>query len=248
MGTSGSNGGEGPGRSDFHGRRRGRRLRPGRRRLLATLLPALRVPLGGPAAAEPGRLDPRRLFTRPVAEVWLEVGFGGGEHLAAQAAAHPAIGLIGCEPYVNGVASLLARVQAEGLDNVRIHPDTARPLLDALADACIARAFVLFPDPWPKTRQHKRRFVSADNLRALARVMTDGAELRLASDDMGYVRWMLEQVLADGRFDWLAEGPEDWRRRPADWPASRYEAKALAAGRRCVYLRFRRRPRPAQRP
>jgi len=245
MGLPGNNGGDGDGdgRSAFYGRRRGRRLRPGRQRLLATLLPALRVPLGGPAGAEAGRLEPRRLFAAPVAEVWLEVGFGAGEHLAAQAAAHPGVGLIGCEPYVNGVASLLARVEAAGLDNVRIHPEVAGPLLDALADACIARVFVLFPDPWPKTRHYKRRFVSADNLRALARVMADGAELRLASDDMGYVRWMLERVLADGRFDWLARGPEDWRRRPADWPASRYESKALAEGRRCVYLRFRRRPR-----
>jgi tRNA (guanine-N7-)-methyltransferase len=222
-----------------YGRRQGRRLRPGRRRLIDELLPLLRVRL--PEAG--GRIDPRRLFD-PVAEsVWLEIGFGAGEHLAYQAKAHPGIGMIGCEPFVAGVAGLLAQVARGPLSNVRVFPDDARDLIEVLAEACIGRVFLLFPDPWPKQRHEKRRFLNADSLAALARVMADGAELRLASDAEGQVRWMLEQSLGCAAFEWLARGPDDWRRRPPDWPPSRYDTKALEEGRRPAYLRFRRRPR-----
>ncbi len=226
----------------FHGRRRGRKLRPGRRRLLEEVLPRFAVdPATGP-------LDPAALFGRPVKEVWLEVGFGAGEHLAAQAAAHPEVGLIGCEPFLNGVARLLARIEEQRLSNIRILADAARPLIDALPDASVDRMFVLFPDPWPKKRHHARRFIAPDNLGAIARILRDGAELRMASDDMGYVRWMLFHTLGHGAFEWLARGPEDWRMRPADWPETRYEAKARAAGAACVFLRFRRRPRASAAP
>jgi tRNA (guanine-N7-)-methyltransferase len=203
------------------------------------VLPGLRVRL--PEGA--GGLDPRWLFDPPPLAVWLEIGFGGGEHLACQAAAHPEIGAIGCEPYLNGVARLLGHVVERRLANVRIFLDDARPLIDALAEACIARVFVLFPDPWPKRRHAGRRFVGAETLAGLARVMRDGAELRLATDDPGQVRWMLEQTLSSPAFEWLARGPGDWRGRPPDWPATRYEEKAVRQGRRPVYLRFRRRPR-----
>jgi tRNA (guanine-N7-)-methyltransferase len=222
-------------RRRIYGRRRGRRLRPGRRRLLEELLPRLSI---DPAA---GPIDPARLFERPLADLWLEVGFGSGEHLAAQASAHPDIGMIGCEPFVNGVAKLLSRIAANGLDNIRVVADDAGPLIDALPRASVGRVFVLFPDPWPKKRHHRRRFVSPANLDALARIMRDGGELRLASDDMGYIRWMLFHTLRHGAFEWLARGPRDWRDRPADWPETRYEQKAKAAGAACVYLRFRRR-------
>ncbi len=221
----------------FHGRRKGRRLRPGRQRLLETLLPRIRVDM----AADP--VDPDALFAAPVSDVWMEVGFGGGEHLAEQARRHPGIGLLGCEPFVNGVARLLAEIDRDGLTNVAIHPDDARDLIDRLPDASIGRVFVLFADPWPKARHRDRRFIGPANLARLARVMKDGAELRLASDQMGLVRWMLFHLTRDPDFEWLARDPRDWRTRPADWPATRYEGKALSRGVRCVYLTFRRRSR-----
>jgi len=221
------------------GRRHGRSLKPGRRRLLDEVLPALRVPL-----TEADDVDPRALFPGRPEAVWLEVGFGAGEHLAAQAAAHPDIGFIGCEPFVNGVAGLLARVEAAGLSNVRLLDDDARPLLDRLAEASIGRVFLLFADPWPKARHAKRRFIRPETLDALARVMTDGAELRFASDDMGYVGWTLERLTGHPDFAWTARRPGDWRHPPAGWCETRYEAKAKAAGRRRAYLTFRRRPRP----
>jgi tRNA (guanine-N7-)-methyltransferase len=178
-----------------------------------------------------------------MADLWLEVGFGGGEHLAAQARAHPDVGMIGCEPFINGVGRLLSEIDRDSIANIRIHPDDARDVIDALPDACIGRVFVLYADPWPKTRHHRRRFIGPENLTRLARIMKDGAELRLASDQMPLIRWMLFHALHDGAFEWTARGPEDWRSRPNDWPQTRYEAKALERGETCVYLKFRRRAR-----
>jgi len=224
----------------LYGRRHGRPLRRHKSELLDTLLP--RVVLVRPDAGS--RLDPAALFPVPVSEVWLEVGFGGGEHLAVQAAAHRDVGIIGCEPFVNGVAGLLAHIERAALTNVRILADDARFLLDALPEASIGRGFVLFADPWPKRRHWERRFIGPENLERLARVLRDGAELRLASDDPGLVTWMLDQTWHHPAFEWLAGRAEDWRCRPADWPPTRYEEKAIAAGRRPVFLRFRRCPRP----
>lgn len=221
----------------LYGRRRGRRLRPGQRGLKETLLPRLAIRLPPPGEA----LDPARLFEEKVEDLWLEVGFGGGEHLAAQAAAHPAIGFLGCEVFENGVVKLLAEVERRGLRNVRILVDDARLLIRALPEGCLGRVFILFPDPWPKVRHHKRRFVSSEMLTELARVMKKGAELRLATDDVDYLRWMLERAPVHPDFQWLAEGPRDWRERPVDWPPTRYEQKAIAAGRTPTFLRFRRR-------
>ncbi len=218
----------------FYGRRRGRRLRPGRRRLMAELLPRLQIAL--PEVG--GNLEPAALFAAPVADVWLEIGFGGGEHLAAQARAHPEIGMIGCEPYVNGVAALVARIEAENIANIRILPGDARDLLDALPDASMGRAFILFPDPWPKARHARRRLVAPETLETLARILKDGAELRLATDDPGYLRWMLEHALRCDGLRWTARGPGDWRTRPADWPATRYQEKAASQGRKSTFLRF----------
>ncbi|HEX5079879.1 MAG TPA: tRNA (guanosine(46)-N7)-methyltransferase TrmB [Geminicoccaceae bacterium] len=174
--------------------------------------------------------------------LWLEIGFGGGEHLAAQAAAHPDRGLIGCEPYVSGVARLLALAEAQDLANLRIVVDDARLLLEALPDGCLERIFVLFPDPWPKARHHKRRIVNAASAAQFARLLQPGGELRLATDDMDYARAMLLALLPVPRLAWLARGAADWRTRPPDWPPTRYEEKARNAGRPCVYLRFRRLP------
>ncbi|MEI6984903.1 MAG: tRNA (guanine(46)-N(7))-methyltransferase TrmB [Rhodospirillaceae bacterium] len=206
--------------------------------MLESLLPALRLERPVPGT----KLDPAALFPMPVSDFWLEVGFGGGEHLAAQAVAHPGIGIIGCEPFINGVAGLLDHVEREGLGNVRIFDDDARFLLDALPDASIGRCFVLFSDPWPKKRHWERRFIGPENLERLARVLKNGAELRLASDDPGLVTWMLDQTWHHPAFAWTAQRADDWRIRPSDWPATRYEEKAVAAGRRPVFLRFCRRP------
>jgi tRNA (guanine-N7-)-methyltransferase len=200
------------------------------------LLPRLAIEL--PAA---GELHPAILFGPPSREIWLEIGFGSGEHLASQAAANPEIGLIGSEVFENGVARLLGEIERRRLVNIRLFVDDARRLLVALAPATIARIFILFPDPWPKARHHKRRIVSRDTLDQLARVMCVGAELRLATDDPGYCGWMLERLTGHPEFEWLARRPDDWRRRPDDWPATRYEEKALAAGRAPFFLRARRR-------
>jgi tRNA (guanine-N7-)-methyltransferase len=225
----------------LYGRRKGRPLRKRKSSLIDTLLPGLAIPVPQPGE----RLDPAALFARPVDDVWLEVGFGSGHHLAWQAEQRPSVGHIGAEPFVNGVAALLSLVDQGKLDNVRVLPDDARPLLDALPDASIGRAFVLFADPWPKKRHWERRFIGPDNLPRLARVLKDGAELRLASDDMGLVRWMLEHTIRHPDFEWTARFPRDWRERPADWPATRYEQKAIEAGRKPVFLRFVRKPRAA---
>ncbi|WP_207455813.1 tRNA (guanine(46)-N(7))-methyltransferase TrmB [Azospirillum sp. SYSU D00513] len=225
------------------GRRKGRPLRKRKSGLLDTLLPTLQI-----APPEEGsRIEPAGLFARPVEDVWLEVGFGSGHHLAWQAQHNPTVGLIGAEPFLNGVAALMALIEDAGVaDTVRVLPDDARPLLDALPDASIGRAFVLFADPWPKKRHWERRFIGPANLARLSRVLKDGAELRLASDDMGLVRWMLEHTVKHPDFEWTARGPADWRERPADWPPTRYEEKAIAAGRKPVFLRFLRKARAGQ--
>ena len=224
-------------REQFYGRRRGRPLRTGQRERQTHLLPRLSFAL--PAA---GELDPKTLFPAP-RDIWLEIGFGGGEHLAEQAASHPGIGFIGCEVFENGVAKLLGEVERRGLTNVRVHADDARPLLAALAPRSVGRVFILFPDPWPKARHHKRRLVAPAALDRLAEIMIDGAELRLATDDPSYLSWMLEHVTAHPGFVWTARRHADWRERPEDWPATRYEEKARKAGRRPAFLRFQRRPR-----
>jgi len=223
-------------RRRVHGRRRGKKLTARRQRLVEELLPRLALPEGDAG------LDADTIFGdgRPL---WLEIGFGGGEHLAWQAARRKDIGFIGAEPYINGVASLLALVDDLRLRNVRIVADDVVPVLMRLRPASLARVVVLFPDPWPKTRHHKRRLVNAENLARLAELMRDGAELRLATDDMAYARWMLALVLANGCFRWTARRPTDWRARPDDWPETRYEAKARRAGRTPVFLRFARKDR-----
>ena len=218
-----------------YGRRRGRKASPRQAALLAHELPRLALSLSDPSPARLGEL-----FAPPVAEVWLEIGFGGAEHLLWQARANPDIGLIGCEPFEDGVVKALSAIEREKLANIRLHADDARPLLRWLPDASIARAFILFPDPWPKKRHHKRRLVSVPTLRDLARVMRPGAELRIATDIGEYARWILLAVREQDSFRWTAEGPRDWRERGADWPPTRYEQKALGEGRRCAYFRFRR--------
>ena len=224
-----------------YGRRLGYRLRPGRRALLEQALPALRIDLPEDPQAH---IDPMGLFATPLGDLWLEIGFGAGEHLAYQVRANPAISAIGCEPFVQGVASLLRRLETDGTaERVRIFPDDARLLVDRLPDACIGRLFVLFPDPWPKKRHHKRRLIDAETLSGLARILKDGAEFRWASDDRDYVEWTLERVAGNQAFALTDRDSGDWLSRPADWPETRYEQKARAAGRAPVFLRFVRKPR-----
>lgn len=221
-----------------YGRKRGRPLRAGRKKLVAELLPAIEI-----ALPPHGSLDLTAAWGGRRRETWLEIGFGAGEHLAWQAARHPEIGVIGAEVYEAGIGVLLSAIDRERLDNVRICPGDAVALLDALPEASIARAFVLFPDPWPKRRHWKRRFVSEAGLARLARVLADGAELRLATDDPSYLVWMLQHILASPDFAWTPRGARDWLERPDDWPQTRYEAKAIREGRRPTYLRLIRRGR-----
>lgn len=223
----------------FHGRRRGRRLRPLREEIVDTLLPTLELSL----PAGDGAVDPGAFFANPVPQIWLEIGFGNGEHLIWQAQQHPDVGFIGAEPFLNGVARLLSHIAETGAENVRILPDDVRPLLGRLPTASLGRVFILFPDPWPKARHHKRRLVNTETLDQLASAMSDGAELRLATDDADYMAWMLRVTLAHPAFEWTARRPGDWRQRPSDWPATRYEEKNRSGGLGPVFLRFRRRPR-----
>jgi len=190
-----------------------------------------------------GRLEPWAAFSPFRRSVWLEIGFGGGEHLVHHAERHPEIGLIGCEMFENGIAALLGQVESRQLGNIRIFADDARLLIGALPPASIDRVFILFPDPWPKRRHEGRRIVTREILDALAVIMTDNAELRLATDDRNYLCWMLERVTDHTSFDWLARRPCEWRERPEDWPPTRYEEKARAAGRPPAFLRLRRLPR-----
>lgn len=189
-------------------------------------------------------IDPLALFPAGTEEAWLEIGFGGGEHLAWQAEHNPKAGIMGCEPFVNGVAKLVSEIDERGLANVRIHGDDARFLLEKLKPGSISRVFILYPDPWPKSRHHKRRFVNAETLALISSVMKNGGELRFASDIPHYIAWTLAHIRrhnleGKGRFEWLAERPEDWRIRPEDQPRTRYEAKAIREGRTPAYLRFR---------
>ena len=187
-----------------------------------------------------GSIDPKSLFSAGHREIWLEIGFGSGEHLAALADMHREVGFIGVEPFITGVAKLLVKVRTLGLGNVRVFADDARLLLGTMPDEAIDRLFILFPDPWPKRRHHKRRIVNHTTVAEFARVLRSGGELRVATDDRSYAREMLAVVSNEDRFDWLVERPADWKCRPADWPATRYETKAVAAGRSPVFLRFRR--------
>ena len=225
---------------NFYGRRHGKKLRPGRQRLLETRLAAL-APPGVGREKNPGRspVDPAALFPGK-RDLWLEIGFGGGEHMIHQAGANPDVGLVGCEPFVNGVAMLLSAIERAGLSNLRVHAGDARDLMDVLPAGAVGRVFLLYPDPWPKRRHWKRRFVNPENLDMLARVMRPGAELRVATDIPDYVRHSLEQVRRHRRFAWEAERPADWREPWPGWPGTRYERKALAQGRRPHYLTFRR--------
>lgn len=219
----------------LYGRRQGPKLRPAARDLVGDLLPQVAFTL---VPDQP--LDPWPLFASRPRALWLEIGFGGGEHLAAQAASRPDVGFLGVEPFINGIAKLLRAIAGGPLANVRILQDDARLLLKALPAACLERVDILFPDPWPKLRHHKRRIVNSQTLTELTRVIRPDGELRLATDDRDYARSMLAAALAEPHLVWTAARARDWCEPPADWAPTRYEAKARAAGRRPVFLAMRR--------
>lgn len=178
-------------------------------------------------AAGPDRIDDPRTLYSAATEVWLEIGFGGAEHLVAQAARHPGIGFIGAEPFVEGVAKALVAIDDRHLSNVRLWPDDARILMQRLAPGSIARVFILFPDPWPKRRQQKRRLVQPDFLAALHRLLAPGGRVRFATDVASYADDALLAFLQHGGFDWTATCADDWRVPPPDHLTTRYEAKRL---------------------
>lgn len=214
----------------LYGRRQGHALRSGQAALVEDLLPRVSVPAAGP-------IDAITLFgdARPL---WLEIGFGAGEHLAAQAAANRHVGLIGAEPFLNGVVGALVHIEAQALANVRLHMGDALDVLDRLPDASLDRAFLLHPDPWPKVRHAKRRFVNPGPLDLLAAKLKPGAELRIGTDHPVYCRWTCMQMAARTDFVWQAASPADWQVRPDDWPQTRYEAKARRLGHEVWYFRY----------
>nr|WP_126975073.1 tRNA (guanine(46)-N(7))-methyltransferase TrmB [Frigidibacter oleivorans] len=220
---------------NFYGRRSGKTIRPSQRTYLAEDL--LHLGLRGVSRADnPDRapLDLAGVFG-PDRPVWLEVGFGGGEHMVHMAARYPGIGLIGCEPFINGVAMLLGKVRQAGVSNLAVHPGDVRDLFDVLPAASIAKAFLNYPDPWPKRRHHRRRFVTQDHLLPLHRVMAPGAEFRVATDISDYMRQALLEVPKAG-FALVARSGTPWE----DWLSTRYEQKALREGRVPDYATFRR--------
>lgn len=220
----------------FFGRRHGKTVRPVQAAALDRALATLKLDLSVPAPR-----DLRELYSSAVDRVRLEIGFGGGEHLHDEAGRFPGTGFIGVEPFVNGMAKLAAVLEREPRSNLRLYDDDATRLLDWLPDASLDGIDLLYPDPWPKKRHWKRRFVSPANLDRFARVMKQDALFRFASDIESYVNWTLLACRAHGAFEWVAAEPGDWRRPYEGWPGTRYEAKAIREGRTPAYLTFRRR-------
>ncbi|WP_205666201.1 tRNA (guanine(46)-N(7))-methyltransferase TrmB [Aquabacter cavernae] len=217
--------------ASFHGRRVGKPLRPVQAEAHARLFDRYRLSLDALA-------EPTALFSRPVEALGLEIGFGGGEHLVHAAGTRPGWGFLGVEPFLNGMTRALMDLEAAGLDNVRVFDDDAALVLARLPAASLARVDLFYPDPWPKRRHWKRRFVRPDNLDLITRALKPGGLFRFASDVPDYVDWCLREVRAHGALAWTAETADDWRRPFEGWPGTRYEAKALKAGRVGTYLTF----------
>ena len=217
----------------FFGRRKGHPLRPRQTALFATLLPKLALDFTKPAPA-----DPRALFT-DVDDVRLEIGFGGAEHLIAQALGFPRSGFIGSDGYVNAIAKALTAIDDGKLANIRLHHGDASALIDWLPAGALARIDLLYPDPWPKRRHWKRRFIQDESLKRLAQILRPGGELRFATDIADYAAYALARVLRSDDFLWTAEGADDWRKAWPGFAGTRYEAKAMREGRQPAYFIFR---------
>jgi tRNA (guanine-N7-)-methyltransferase len=218
----------------LYGRRQGHTLRAAQAELAATLLPRVAVP-------EAGALDAQALFGEAGRPLELEIGFGKGEHMAGQAAMRPGHGFVGCEPFLDGVIGALQHIRAERLDNIRIHHGDALDVLERLPDASLARTYLLHPDPWPKARHAKRRFMNHGPVALIAAKLQPGGEFRFGTDHPVYCRWAMMVMGARPDFEWLARRPADFLVRPDDWPETRYEAKARREGREVWYFRYRRR-------
>lgn len=226
----------------FFGRRQGRRLRKAKSTLMDNFLPKVKLDANNPLS-----------FPQPVSEIYLEIGFGDGDHLAGHSCAHPNVGYIGAEVFKNGIANLLSlmtgikqnddveediRLLPERSDNIRIWDDDIRLLFPLLPDACLDRVFLLFPDPWPKKRHAARRFINPQNLKTLARIIKKGGILRVTTDHMTYKFWTLRQMHENEDFEWTATCGNDWKKEPADWVQTKYQRKAIREGRRPVFLDF----------
>jgi tRNA (guanine-N7-)-methyltransferase len=222
-----------PQRRYVWGRRQSRPLKENQRQALADLWPHVCLDL-----PEQSMVTLSGLFPFPVQDLWIEIGFGGGEHLAAQALLYPTVGFIGCEPFVNGVASLMTHIQTQSLKNIRVVKDDARLLLARLPDQSVGRIFVLFPDPWPKKRHNKRRIIQDETASAFARILKPGGLLRMATDDVAYGDWMQSVMAQRPEFGLSLEGRASITERPQDWPLTRYEQKGTAQGRTPVYLTY----------
>jgi tRNA (guanine-N7-)-methyltransferase len=219
----------------FFGRRKGHKLRPRQAQLIDALLPQLAIDVSRPAPA-----DLRTLFAVPVANVALEIGFGGGESLLAQAQARPTTGFLGVEPFINGMAKALAGIESGGLRNIRLHFDDAVSLVAWLPDASLTRVELVHPDPWPKRRHWKRRFVQDEMIARLARILRAGGEFRFVTDVADYAAWTLLRLLRSKQFQWTAQCADDWRKPWPGFTATRYHAKAAREGRAPCFLVFRR--------
>lgn len=227
----------------FYGRRKGKPMRTTKQEAYDQLLPVIRIdcPDGTPAAS----VEPRVFFGNAPEKfwpekIWMEIGFGDGEHLLHQAINNPGIGMIGCEPFINGIAALCAGIRKHKLTNIRVWPDDARKLLTLLKPASLDRLFLLNSDPWPKTRHHKRRFIQKETLDEISRLLKPGAPFRMSSDHASLTAWQLEKAYFHGSFDWLATDAADWSTRPADLPETRYQNKGAQQGRPTVFLNFAR--------
>ena len=215
-----------PGRPRLYGRAKGKPLRSIQQGLMDTLYPQIEIkeqPLSGLSA---------------YSKIWLEIGFGGSEHLIWQARHNPDVAVLGAEPFLNGTAKAVAGVDEHALSNVRLYQGDGRDIMDKLPDGSLECIFVLFPDPWPKARHNKRRIITPEFLREVRRLLRPGGRFRFASDIIDYVDWTLTRLHADGGFTWPAKQNAEWRNRPSDWPQTRYEAKAIREGRPCHYFEF----------
>lgn len=220
-----------------YGRRIGRRLTSPQQELIDEFLPHIQLKASENSSAAPS-IELSSVFSRE-APVWLEIGFGGGEHLFQLAKQHPEINFIGAEPYYNGVVSLLRQMQdASDIQNIRVVADDIRPVIEQLPDSSLERVYLLFPDPWPKTKHHKRRIVTQGFLEEIERILKIGGRLKLATDHYDYSVWMLEQLAQRSRLDWNANRCGDWHTPPEEWVSTRYEQKTRAEGRQPVYLDF----------
>lgn len=227
----------------FYGRRKGRSFKSGQKTLLTNLLPRVEITEEMAKCISPNfslkdLLKALSFDHTDYKSIWFEIGFGGGEHIAQRAADNPDIAFIGCEPFINGVCSLLKHINDKNITNIRILPDDCRPLLERLPSNCFEKAFLLFPDPWPKLKHRERRFINPQSLKELTRLFKQGGEFHFASDDPVLLEWSVGHLKADLHFILDYTAPNDSESRPASWPQTRYEQKAIEQGRTCYFYHF----------